>query len=435
MIIDDWLPCGYATLLAGHGGHGKSSIALYLAVCIATGRPFFGLPTEQRRVLYLSCEDRQDVLHWRLARICRHLDVDMAELATHKTNDSSDAGFSGNDRTVVSSSKMNQHGDSFALGHLDIIDLVGENATLWERTSNGGGTTGPFNLLTGTLSDAEVLIVDGVADTFAGNENDRGDAKRFVNALVGLIPPDRGAVILIHHVNKPAAGTSTSEGYSGSTGWHNAVRARWYLYPEIEQSDEGTDRTGRQILELQKSNLGKADQRMVFEWDDHAHLFLGQLAAGTSAVERNMRDEKELDGIVAAIREVESRGDYVPAAMQGPRTAHHVLMATESLPETLKSKAATKRFRRHIEELRRIRRIEESSIRLKNRTYLATLTLKATEDVACTNAQHSISEAHTNSGAVEECTNAQHSLGGYRGVVHSHCPRCDDEGDCPWCGR
>ena len=41
-IIDDWLPVGYATLLAGHGGVGKSGIALYLAACIAMGGHFSG---------------------------------------------------------------------------------------------------------------------------------------------------------------------------------------------------------------------------------------------------------------------------------------------------------------------------------------------------------------------------------------------------------
>jgi len=39
-IISDWLPVGYATLLAGHGGVGKSGIALHLAVCAAAGVPF-----------------------------------------------------------------------------------------------------------------------------------------------------------------------------------------------------------------------------------------------------------------------------------------------------------------------------------------------------------------------------------------------------------
>lgn len=77
MIIPDWLPCGYATMLAGHGGAGKSGIALQLAVNIALGLDWCRLPVEQRRVLYLSCEDRERALHWRLRRICDHADVDI----------------------------------------------------------------------------------------------------------------------------------------------------------------------------------------------------------------------------------------------------------------------------------------------------------------------------------------------------------------------
>ncbi|WP_373054596.1 AAA family ATPase [Thioalkalivibrio sp.] len=400
MVIDDWLPVGYATLLAGHGGAGKSYIALYLAVCIALGERFFGLPTEQRRVLYLSCEDRQDVLHWRLSRICRHLGVGMDQLA----------------------------------GYLDVLDLVGQNTTMWERTGNGGGITGPFNLLTGMVQSrgAEVVFVDGVADTFGGNENDRGDVKRYVNALVGLIPADRGALVLVHHVNKPAAGTATSEGYSGSTGWHNSVRARWYLHPEIEQTEEGVDRTGRLMLELQKSNLGRADQQMTFEWDEEAHLFVGQVSAGTSAVERHMRYETELDGIVAAIAEIEAQGDYVPAAANGPRTAHHVLLAAESFPQTLKSKRDRRRFWRHIETLRRNGTVRESSIRRSNRHITATLTLKAAPDQACADAPNTAPEIATQTGAGAQCADAPNRHGGYRGCARTHCTHCDGEG-CEWC--
>src|SRR5690606_21911636 len=78
MVIDDWLPCGYATMLAGHGGAGKSSIGLHLAVCIALGRPWFGLQCAGRKVLYLSCEDRADVLHWRLARIAAYEGIEFS---------------------------------------------------------------------------------------------------------------------------------------------------------------------------------------------------------------------------------------------------------------------------------------------------------------------------------------------------------------------
>jgi RecA-family ATPase len=345
MIINDWLPVGYATLIAGHGGAGKSSIALYLAVCIALGIPFFGLPTQRRRVLYASCEDRADVLHWRLARICTHLRVNLADLA----------------------------------GHLMVLDLVGQNVTLWDRTAAGGNVTKALKLLAEAIHehDTPAVFVDGVADVFGGNENDRGDVKRFVNALVGLIPPGAGALVLIHHVNKESAGSGTSEGYSGSTGWHNSVRARWYLYPETEATDEGVNRTGDLLLELQKSNLGRADHSMKFRWDESAHLFVGQVAHGISVSDHLERDETEREGILAALREVEEAGDYVPAAMQGSRTAHHVLSVRSSFPETLKSKAATKRFRRHIEHLRAIQEIHEDSMKRKNGKAVLIITLRS----------------------------------------------------------
>ena len=50
-IIPDWGPVGYAWLFAGHGGVGKSGIALHLAVCLAAGVPFFGIEVELKRVL------------------------------------------------------------------------------------------------------------------------------------------------------------------------------------------------------------------------------------------------------------------------------------------------------------------------------------------------------------------------------------------------
>jgi hypothetical protein len=108
-IIDDWLPIGHATLIAGHGGVGKSGIALYLAVCIALGLPFFGLTVTRRRTMYLSCEDREGVLHWRLSRICAHLGVNIIDLK----------------------------------GWLDVIDLVGHDCVLWERAPRTGNALTP----------------------------------------------------------------------------------------------------------------------------------------------------------------------------------------------------------------------------------------------------------------------------------------------------
>src|SRR5260221_6811726 len=76
------LPQSQPTAVFGDGGLGKSYIELTRAVCLATGRPFFGIPTRKgaltESVLYYSCDDPKADLDFRLHNICRHLDVDMA---------------------------------------------------------------------------------------------------------------------------------------------------------------------------------------------------------------------------------------------------------------------------------------------------------------------------------------------------------------------
>lgn len=345
-IVEDWLPVGYATLFAGHGGVGKSGIALYLAVCNALGLDFFGLRVKARRVLYLSCEDREEVLHWRLSRICAHLEIELSQLS----------------------------------GKLDILDLVGRETILWERDPRTGATeTDAARELRARIArdGIEVLYVDGVSDTYGGNENARPEVKRFVNMLVGMVPADRGAVVMIGHVAKPAAhAASTSEGYSGSTGWHNSVRARWYLYPETRAGEDGerSEKTGDLLLELQKSNLGPTDQAIRFEWDTDGRLFVGRGVIGESALDRQNRDRSERRGILAALASAEAAGIYVPAASMGQRTAYHVLSAQPNFPDSLLSGTpGRRRFWRHLEALRAMQDVIEFTYTREDRHKVAAI--------------------------------------------------------------
>lgn len=348
-IIPDWLPVGYASLLAGHGGIGKSGIALHLAVCVAAGLPFFGLEVSRRRVVYLSCEDRVNVLHWRLSRICRHEGLELGDLREW----------------------------------LEIVDLVGHDCVLWERDPMTGNTVTPaFGALEARMRsvNAELLMVDGISDTYGGIEYARGDVKRYVNSLISLVQADRGAVLLVGHVSKPTASApSTSEGYSGTTQWHNSVRARWYLYPETTDADDGDrpERTGKLLLELQKTNYGRVDLSMMFRWDEAAGMFLGEVV-GASMLDRKERDRAERRGVLLAMRACTESGGTVPAAMTGPRTAYNVLSLRPGFPDTLRSgKAAARRFRRVMEELRAINAIAEDSIRRKDRHFTRVYVLTA----------------------------------------------------------
>lgn len=352
-IVPDWLPCGYATLMSGHGGVGKSAIALHLAVCMALGGSWAGLACEPRRVLYLSCEDRAGVLHWRLERICRLLEVGLASLVER----------------------------------LDIVELVGHDAILWERDPKSGNCYTPaYGRLQERVlgSGAEVIVVDGISDTYGGNENVRSEVKRYVNSLVALAPADTGAVLLIGHVAKPQATDSQSgEGYSGSTAWHNSVRSRWYLYDEKQQGDDGgrAQKTGALNLELQKSNLGRTDQSIKWRWDDGAHLFVPE--AAPTAFDRKHQDRAEQAALRHALKSCMDAGHPVPAAMTGQRTTYLVLSQRAEFPDSLKGATAHKkqRFRRHFEVLRQMRHIEESSYRRANGHRTASFVL-TTEGIA-----------------------------------------------------
>jgi len=343
-IMPGWLPCGYATMFSGHGGAGKSSIGLILIVCMALGLDFFGNPVEQRKVLFLSCEDRIQILHWRLAHICRFFGISIEAL----------------------------------FEHLFILDLVGHDNILYQPSRRGAALTPVYRELSNRMKQysAQVLVVDGISDTFDGNENSRAEPKAFVNSLLSLVPAEDGALILLGHVAKASANNAqTSEGYSGSTAWHNAVRARWYLYPETKTGySNRPESTGKLILELQKSNLGKADKSMCFEWDDAANMFAHVEIAEESHFDKNYRETQERNGILSAI--VKCTVD-IPAACSGQRTAFHVLAAQPDFPfSASSSNAEKKRFWQHIEALRAKGMLRDNFItradRHKVRTLVAT---------------------------------------------------------------
>jgi len=345
-IIDQWLPQSEVTLLGAHGGIGKSMIGLQLAVAVASGQHFFGLEVQQRRAAFVSYEDSAAVLSWRLHRICAWMDIDLAQLA----------------------------------GVLTVFD--GSRAIgSWFGSHRGeSGPTQQFFGMTERLADAQVIVIDGASDTFAANENDRGQVKGFIRALRRLVP-DNGALLLLAHVDKATAKlNASSEGYSGSTGWHNGPRARWYVRRE---SEDESDQAGL-LLELQKSNLGRAGAQIKLHWDAHLHVFDGSVV-GASTFDRKHLVQCELAGMRAAFAAVAAGGSYVPASMQGPRTAYIVLSSAAGFPDSLKGHSASKlgRFRTNLEVLRGMGHVKEDGIRRSDRHFVNILVLTTEGRAAC----------------------------------------------------
>jgi RecA-family ATPase len=335
-VVPDWLPSGEVTLFAGHGGSGKSSIALHLAVCVALGLSWCGLATERRRVVYLSAEDGAEVLHWRLARIAAHLGIDLAALP----------------------------------GWLDVLDVSHRDAELMIEPGRGEEPilTALYDALRGMTAPDSLLILDGASDLYGGSEIIRRHVRRFVRALRRLVGPD-GAVLLLAHIDKAAARNGAeSDRYSGSTAWHNSVRARWSLAGDPLTFTDRAANDDLLVLALAKANSAKAGAEIRLRWDAQARLYVAEPAPADRGLAAAIRERLEREGILAAMRACAEAGIIVPAALQGPRTAHNVLVARAELPDSLRSGAyASRRFRARLEELRQIGAVTEREMQRSNR--------------------------------------------------------------------
>lgn len=90
-IVENLLPVGIS-MLAGAPKLGKSWAGLYIALSVATGRPFLSRPTDQGAVLYLGLEDSPRRLQERLQRIGPGVDWENVPLELWTEIDPVDAG-------------------------------------------------------------------------------------------------------------------------------------------------------------------------------------------------------------------------------------------------------------------------------------------------------------------------------------------------------
>lgn len=82
-VLTDLVPRGVVTLLAGHGGTGKSTLALQLGLAIASGQDdFLGARIQAKtgKSVFVSLEDSLQVCAVRLKKMCNFLDIEPGQL-------------------------------------------------------------------------------------------------------------------------------------------------------------------------------------------------------------------------------------------------------------------------------------------------------------------------------------------------------------------
>ncbi len=248
--VENWIPRHEVTLLYGDGGVGKTLLAHQYATAAATGRKWLGQPTRAARVMCFFCEDDENELHRRQSAINQSLGLAMDDLK--------------NLRLVSRKHDLN------ILAQWDQKAGGLKLTSLWHQLRDGAQDFG-----------ADVIIIDTLADVYAGSEIDRAQVSAFVKlCLGGLAQAIGGSVIALGHPSQ--SGKNTGSGTSGSTAWSNAARSRIYL-----KRPEGPQQRGRYAgatpessgnvreLENMKLNYGPKGSKLKLEWKRGAFVPLG----------------------------------------------------------------------------------------------------------------------------------------------------------------
>jgi RecA-family ATPase len=230
-VVQDWLPVGSVTSLYGGAGYGKTLLAQQLQTAVSTGRPFLGLDTMQCPVLAVYCEDDSDELHRRQAAINRQADITMLNLGGMR--------YQGR------------------FGQDNVMGVIETGILTKTKVFN-------FVLDAAKKFGARLVIIDNIAQVFAGNENIRSDVTQFVNALGRIAQEINGAVLLLGH---PAKATDSQ--FSGSTAWDAAVRSRWLLdrpKPDLNDGEAG-EVADLRVLRKAKANYSGTGDEITLRWE------------------------------------------------------------------------------------------------------------------------------------------------------------------------
>jgi RecA-family ATPase len=239
--VTDLIPANEVCLFSGYGGGGKSTLGLQLAGAHARGMNWLGAIPEQGPAFFIDAEDHIAVVHRRLAAITRLYGCSYQDLID---------------------------------GGLHILSLHGKPAVM--ATADHDGVVKPTELYLRILQEARALkpvqiIIAPSSHVYSGSEIDRSQVTQFVSLLSQLAAACGGSVILISHPS--LTGMANQSGISGSTGWHNAVRARMYL--ETLKNGDGADQQPEhelRVLRFLKNQYGPPAKEITLRYQNGLFL-------------------------------------------------------------------------------------------------------------------------------------------------------------------
>lgn len=278
--IQGWIGYGHTTLLVGSGGIGKTLIAQQIGSALALGKQFIEQIERPQRVLMWACEDDHDELWRRQINIAHYFQAGLEE-------------FQDNFRLVP------RHGQQNALcvtdfGKLAFTPLIAE--------------------LTAQANDfeAEVVVLDNVAQLYGAGENDRYAVTAFLNNLSGAL--EGRAILLLAHPSRSAG----SE-FSGSGAWENVARTRLYLgakLPDEPADPEREPNADERYLCRRKANYSNKDWR---RFTYQAGALVPEAIDNAGGLIGHLREQAADRIILEAIPKLRAMGVYGSEGQRSPQ--------------------------------------------------------------------------------------------------------------------
>jgi RecA-family ATPase len=251
------IPAGDVTILSGDGGGGKTTVALQLAQAVACELgDWLGTTCEPGPVIFFSGEEPEDEMRRRLDRVARKRGLEPADIENLHFH------FADPDGCLLGSARPNG----------PIVPTP-----LFEALRSAALRIRPV-----------LIVVDSIAATFGGNQNDRVHARSFVGMFRQLARQADCAVLLLDHPS--LSGITNGTGRGGSMDWQNATRARLHL-ETVTDEEGGTAR----VLEVKKLNYGPAGEKVRLQWEDGCFVPEAASNAPQRAAVFSLADQTYLD--------------------------------------------------------------------------------------------------------------------------------------------
>jgi RecA-family ATPase len=238
-IVYNRIPRRECVLFSGEGGTGKSIEQLHLSIATPLTLDWLGAVPEQGPAIFIDAEDDEKVLQRRTKAIAAHYNVTVADMIK---------------------------------GGLHLLSWRGCDAALAVVARNGTIEATPlYKQLIEAAGDIKPVLIGiaASANVFAGNENDRAQVQQFVGMLTRVAMVANGSIVLISHPS--LTGINTETGLSGTTQWHNSVRARYFMRGVKPEAGEPLDTDLREIV-FKKNNYGSISESVMLRWSNGLFL-------------------------------------------------------------------------------------------------------------------------------------------------------------------